>query len=81
VGCCLGGCFRLIAFTFWRAIFAALLAILLTRLDNYVEGSGRSETPIGRAWRLYRSRSGKTVRRGTPHDAGAAIDTEGRPRS
>ena len=79
MGCCLAGCVRLLAFTLWRTIFAALLAILLTRLDNYIEGSGRSESPVGRAWRLYRSRAGKTVRRGTPRDAAGAIDTEGRP--
>jgi hypothetical protein len=81
VGCCLAGCLRLVAFTLWRAIFAALLALLLTRIDSYVDRSGKSESLAGRAWRLYRSRSGRKVRRGTPRDAGSAIDTEGGPRT
>ena len=76
MGCCLGGCVRLIAFAAWRAIFAALLAILLARIDNYVASSGKSDTMAGRAWRLYRSRSGKgrTARRPD------IVDTRGEPR-
>ena len=80
MGCCLGGCVRLIGFTLWKAVFAALLAILLSRIDGYVDRSGKGDSLGGKAWRLYRSRSGEKVRRGTPPDAGSAIDTEGRTR-
>lgn len=66
-------------FALWRAIVAALLAVLLTRIDMFVdERPGDSLT--GRAWRAYRSRTKKTVKRGTPPNAGGAIDTSGRPR-
>jgi protein-S-isoprenylcysteine O-methyltransferase Ste14 len=76
----LGGCVRLLAFTLWRAIAAALLAVLLTRVDTFVE-ERHGDSVTGKAWRAYRSRSGKkVVRRGTPPDAGGAIDTSGRPR-
>ena len=81
MGCCLGGCVRLIAFTLWRAVFAALLAIFLSQIDSYLDRSGKADSLPGKAWRAYRSRSGKNVRRGTPPDAGSAIDTEGRPRT
>jgi protein-S-isoprenylcysteine O-methyltransferase Ste14 len=77
VGCCLTGCVRLLFFALWRAVAAALLALLLARIDAYVEERHRETLP-GRAWRAYRGRRG--VRRGTPPDAGSAIDTEGRPR-
>ena len=80
MGCCLAGCVRLIAFTLWKAIFAALIAIFLTQIDNYIDRSGKSDSLAGKAWRVYRSRSGKNVRRGTPPDAGSAIDTQGRTR-
>ena len=79
MGCCLGGCVRLLAFTLWRAIAAALLAVLLTRVDTFVEDRHR-DSLTGKAWRAYRTRGGKTVRRGTPPNAGGAIDTSGRPR-
>ena len=78
MGCCLAGCVRLIGFTLWRAIAAALLAVLLARVDNYIEGSRHRDTMTGKAWRLYRSRSGKKVQRCTPPGATKAIDTEGR---
>lgn len=81
MGCCLGGCVRLIAFTLWKAIFAAILAIFLSQIDSYVDRSGKADSLAGKAWRLYRSRSGKRVRRGTPPGASSAIDTEGRPRT
>ena len=81
MGCCLAGCFRLVAFTLWRAIFAALLAIFITQIDNYLDRSGKTHSLAGKAWRTYRSRSGKKVRRGTPPDAGSAIDTKGGPRT
>ena len=82
MGCCLGGCVRLLFFTFWRLALAALTAIALARIDDYVEGSEHKDAVTGRAWRAYRSRSGKKkpVNRGTPPDAGAAIDTQGKPK-
>jgi hypothetical protein len=79
VGCCLVGCLRLIFFALWRAILAALIALVLARIDAYVEGH-HGESLAGRAWRSYRDRGAKRVRRGTPPDAGRAIDTQGRPR-
>ena len=79
MGCCLGGCVRLLVFALWRAIAAALLAVLLTRVDTFVEDR-HSDSLTGRAWRAYRSRGKKSVRRGTPPNAGGAIDTSGRPR-
>ncbi|HKC90425.1 MAG TPA: hypothetical protein VKE23_03750 [Candidatus Limnocylindria bacterium] len=79
MGCCLGGCVRLLVFTLWRAIAAALLALLLTRVDTFVENR-QSDSVTGKAWRAYRSRGKKGVRRGTPPNAGGAIDTSGRPR-
>jgi hypothetical protein len=79
MGCCLGGCVRLLVFTLWRAVVAALLAVLLTRIDTFVD-ERHGDSLSGRAWRAYRSRGKKTVRRGTPPDAGGAIDTSGRPR-
>jgi len=56
MGCCLGGCLRLIAFALWRAILAALVALLFARIDAYVERKGLEGTAPGRAWRLYRRR-------------------------
>jgi hypothetical protein len=64
----------------WRAILAAALAVILARVDAYVE-EHHDESLAGRAWRAYRRRGAKGVRRGTPPDAGSAIDTRGRPRS
>ncbi|HEV2011705.1 MAG TPA: hypothetical protein VGS17_11845 [Candidatus Limnocylindria bacterium] len=79
MGCCLGGCVRLLFFTFWRLALAAITAIVLARVDDYVEGSQHRDGVTGRAWRAYRTRGKKTVKRGTPPDAGSAIDTEGKP--
>jgi hypothetical protein len=80
VGCCIFGCLRLLFFTLWRAILAALLALVLARIDAYIE-QHHGESLAGRAWRGYRERGGKSVRRGTPPDSGSAIDTQGRPRT
>jgi len=66
-------------FALWRAIAAALIAVVLTRVDTFVEDR-HSESLTGRAWRAYRSRGKKGVRRGTPPNAGGAIDTSGHPR-
>ena len=79
MGCCLGGCLRLLFFTFWRLALAAITAIVLARVDGYVEGSDHRDAVTGRAWRAYRARSGKKPKRGTPPDAGGAIDTQGKP--
>jgi hypothetical protein len=76
MGCCLGGCFKLLFFWIWRALAAALLAILFARIDNYVERSRWRGSAGAKAWRAYRSRGKKGARRGTPPDA---IDTRGRP--
>ena len=76
---CLTGCVRVLFFALWRAIFAALIALLLARIDAYIEGH-HGETLPGRAWRAYRERGRKGVRRGTPPDAGSAIETRGQPR-
>ena len=56
MGCCLGGCFRLLFFTLWRAILAALIAMLFARVDSYVERRGWTDTLGGRAYRMYRDR-------------------------
>ncbi|MGH2473394.1 MAG: hypothetical protein ACRDG6_13575 [Candidatus Limnocylindria bacterium] len=66
-------------FTLWRAIVAALLAVLLTRVDTFVD-ERHGDSLTGKAWRAYRSRGKRTVKRGTPPNAGGAIDTSGRPR-
>lgn len=79
MGCCLGGCLRLLFFTFWRLALAALTAVVLARVDDYVEGSEHRDALTGRAWRAYRTRGKKGVKRGTPPGAGSAIDTEGKP--
>ncbi len=75
MGCCLTGCVRLLFFALWRALAAAAFALLLARIDAYLEGR---EDPASRLWHSYRSRRDKGVRRGTPSDASSAIDTEGR---
>jgi hypothetical protein len=77
VGCCLTGCLRLLLFALWRAIAAAAFALVLARIDAYLEGR---EDPASRIWRSYRAKRTKGVFRGTPPDASSAIDTEGRSR-
>ena len=79
MGCCLTSCVRLLFFTLWRAIFAALVAIAFARIDGYIDRSGHRDAVTGKAWRAYRRGKG-AARRGTPPDAGAAIDTEGHPK-
>jgi len=58
VGCCLGGCLRLVLFQVWKLALAAILAVLLARIDAYVE-ERHAEHPAGRAWRAYRGRGKK----------------------
>lgn len=56
MGCCLGGCLRLVFFTLWRALLAAAIAMLFARVDAYVERRGWGGMAAGRAYRAYRSR-------------------------
>jgi len=58
VGCCLVGCLRLIFFQIWRLLLAALVAMVLARVDEYVERRHGGSAP-GRVWRTYRSRGKK----------------------
>ncbi len=67
---CLGGCLRLLAWALWRAILAALLAMLFARVDAFVERR-YGEHPVGGAYRRWR---GSRVRRGTPPDAASAVE-------
>ena len=48
MGCCLGGCLRLIFFWLWRALLAAAIAMLFARVDAYVERRGLGESLAGR---------------------------------
>ncbi len=58
MGCCLVGCLRLLFFQLWKLLLAAVLAVLLARIDAYVE-ERHAEHPAGRAWRAYRRRGRK----------------------
>ena len=62
MGCCLGGCLRLLFFWLWRALLAALIALIFARVDAYIERRELGETMPGRAWRYYRSRGKKPPR-------------------
>ena len=60
MGCCVTGCLRLIFFQIWRLIAAALLAMVLARVDDYVDRTHGGST-AGKAWKAYRGRGkGKT---------------------
>ena len=74
------GCLRLIFFALWRAILAAIVALVLARIAAYVERHHEDTLP-GRAWRTYRRSGANKVKRGTPPGARSAIDTQGRPRT
>lgn len=52
------GCLRLVFFQVWKLALAAILAMLFTRADNYVENR-HADTTAGKAWRAYRSRGKK----------------------
>ncbi len=58
MGCCLVGCFRFLFFQLWKLALAGIVAMLLARIDDYIErdhgGSG-----AGRVWRAYRGRGKK----------------------
>ncbi len=55
MGCCLTGCLRLVFVQLWRLIAAALLAMLLARVDEHVERRYGTRGP-GRVWKAYRGR-------------------------
>lgn len=65
MGCCVVGCLRLLLFQVWRLALAALLAMLLARVDDYVDRRYGDRT-AGKAWRAYRRRG-----KGTKPDATA----------
>lgn len=52
------GCLRLVFFQIWKLALAAILAVVFTRVDDYVENR-HGGTTAGRAWRSYRSRGKK----------------------
>ena len=56
------GCLRLVFFQIWKLLLAAIVAMLFTRVDDYV-GRRHGETTAGKAWRTYRTRGkkGKSV--------------------
>ena len=60
MGCCLAGCLRLLFFQLWKLALAAVLALILARVDAYVE-EHHAEHPAGRAWRAYRRRGKKNA--------------------
>jgi len=71
---------RLLFFTLWRAIFAALVALAFARIDGYIDRSAHRDAVTGKAWRAYRRGRGRSAQRGTPPEASTAIDTEGHPK-
>jgi hypothetical protein len=58
MGCCLAGCFRLVFFQIWKLILAAIVALVFTRVDDYIE-QRHGGTTAGKAWRAYRGRGKK----------------------
>ena len=58
MGCCLVGCVRLLFFQLWRLALAAIVAVLLARIDDYIELNHGGGT-AGRVWRAYRARGKK----------------------
>ncbi len=58
MGCCLMGCLRLLFFQLWKVLLAALIAVVLTRVDSHVE-SRYPDSSAGKAWRAYRDRGKK----------------------
>lgn len=52
------GCFRLLFFQLWKVLLAAIIAVVLTRVDDYVEGRHGGGT-AAKAWRAYRGRGKK----------------------
>ena len=52
------GCLRLVFFQIWKLLLAAIVAMLFTRADDYVERRHGGST-AGKAWRTYRTRGRK----------------------
>ncbi len=55
------GCLRLLFFPLWKVLLAASVAVVLARIDSYVERRHSDSAP-GKAWRAYRGRSKKEPR-------------------
>jgi len=66
------GCLRLIFFQIWRVLLAAIVAMLLARIDDYVERRHGGST-AGRAWRAYRGRGKKKTTTPRPPEPPAPI--------
>ena len=52
------GCLRLIFFQIWKLLLAAIVALVFTRVDGYIE-QRHGESTAGKAWRAYRGRGKK----------------------
>jgi protein-S-isoprenylcysteine O-methyltransferase Ste14 len=52
------GCLRFLLFQVWKLALAALFAMLLARIDDYVENR-YGDRAAGKAWRAYRRRGKK----------------------
>ena len=61
MGCCLVGCLRLVFFQIWKLLLAAIFALLLARVDDYVDRR-YPDSRATKAWRAYRGRAKKTTR-------------------
>lgn len=61
MGCCLVGCLRFLFFQVWKLALAAIVAMVLARIDDYVERRHGGST-AGKAWRVYRTRGKKKPR-------------------
>ena len=52
------GCLRLVFFQIWKLLLAAIVAMLFTRVDRYVD-ERHGGTTAAKAWRVYRTRGKK----------------------
>jgi hypothetical protein len=52
------GCLRFLFFQLWKLALAAIVAMLLARIDDYIERD-HGRTGAGKAWRAYRRRGKK----------------------
>ena len=58
MGCCLIGCLRFLFYQLWKLALAALVAMLLARVDDYIERE-HGHRSAGKAWRAHRTRGKK----------------------
>ncbi len=58
MGCCVVGCVRFLFFQVWKLALAAIVAMLLARVDDYIERE-HGRRAAGKAWRAYRTRGKK----------------------